>query len=179
MALALQPTDDERRVATAITVAQTEAVVALQSFCAAPADQRYLQFVRERTDDDRVVGAVRAGDADAALVDQEAKSIGRVLGRALGQPALGVQHELDRSVEQTARGRLVERKAMDLVVATARAVERGAEPPDLDRFHELSLRAGGEARILHTPATRLQGLPRTEQPPSYGKGSSGARARRT
>ena len=126
MAVALQPADDERGVAAAVAVAEPEAVVALQPLGAAPADQRDLQLVGERADGDRVVGAVRAGDADAALVDEVAEAVGRVLRRALRQPVLGVQHELDRPVEQTLLGGLVEREAVDLVVAAAGTVERRA-----------------------------------------------------
>ena len=127
--------DDERGVAAAVAVAEPEAVVALQPFGTAPADERDLQLVRERPDRDRVVGAVRAGDTDAALVDEVAKAVGRVLRRALRQPVLGMQHELDGPVEQPLLGGFVEREAVDLVVAAAGPVEGRAEPSDLDRFH--------------------------------------------
>ena len=93
------------------------------------------QLVGERSDGDRVVGAVRAGDADASLVDEIAEPVGRVLRRSLRQAVLGMQHELDRTVEQALFGGLVEREAVDPVVAAAGAVERGAQPADLDRFH--------------------------------------------
>ena len=82
------------------------------------------ELVRERADGDRVVGAVRAGDADAALVDQVPEPVGRVLRRALRQPVLGVQHELDRPIEQPLLRRLVEGQPVDLVVAAAGPVER-------------------------------------------------------
>ena len=55
----------------------------------------------------------------------------------LRQAVLGVQHELDRPVEQPLLRRLVEREAVDPVVATAGPVERGPQPPDLDRLHRL------------------------------------------
>ena len=143
VAVALQPADDERGVAAAVAVAEAEAVLALEPLGAAPTDQRDLQLVRERADGDRVVGAVRAGDADAAFVDEVPEPVGRVLRRALRQPVLGVQHELDRPVEQSLLGRLVEREAVDLVVAAARTVERRAQPSDLDRFHTGSFGSTG------------------------------------
>ena len=70
VAVLLQPADDERRVAAAVAVAQTEAVLARVALGAAPADERHLELVGVRPDDHRVVGAVGAGDADAPLVDQ-------------------------------------------------------------------------------------------------------------
>ena len=135
MALPLEPRDDERGIATAVAVPEPEAVVALESFRAAPADERDLQLVGERADGDRVVGAVRTGDGDAALVDEVAEAVRGVLGRAVGQAVLAVEDELDGSVEQPGLLRLVEREPVDLVVAATRAVERRTEPADLDRFH--------------------------------------------
>jgi hypothetical protein len=78
VALLLQPPDDERGIAAAIAVPQPEAVLAVESFRTAPADERDLELVRERTDRDRVVGAVRAGDADASLIDEKPAAIGDV-----------------------------------------------------------------------------------------------------
>ena len=46
-----------------------------------------------------------------------------------------MQHELDRPVEQTLLGGLVEREAVDAVVAAVGSVERRTQPSDLDRFH--------------------------------------------
>src|SRR5207245_2046571 len=96
----------------------------------APADQRDLQFVRQGADSDCVVGTVRARDTDAARVDEKAKAVGCILRASLGQTVLRMQHELDGALEQP--GRFVERETMDLVVTTARTVERGPEPADLD-----------------------------------------------
>ena len=107
MTVALEPRDHERRVAATITVAEPEAVLALEAFGAGPTDERHLQRVGERAHGSRVVGAVRARDRDAAFVDEPAKSVGRVLGRTVRQAVLGVQHELDRTIEQTRLGRLV------------------------------------------------------------------------
>src|SRR6185503_2172322 len=65
-----EPTDDERRIATTVTIAEAEAIVTLQPLRARPRDQRHLHLVRERCHGDRVVGAVRAGHTDAALVNE-------------------------------------------------------------------------------------------------------------
>ncbi len=73
-----QPRDDERGVAADITVAESEAVVTLQPLGARPTEQRHLHLVGERRDGDRVVGAVRAGHADAALVDEVPEPVGGV-----------------------------------------------------------------------------------------------------
>ena len=132
--LPLQPRDDERGVATDVAVAEPEAVLALQPLGAGPADERHLQLVRERRDRDRVVGAVRAGDRDAALVDQVPEPVGRVLRGAVRQTVLAVQHELVRPVQEPALDALVEGQAVDLVVTAVRPVERRAEPADLDGF---------------------------------------------
>src|SRR3954468_22117314 len=100
MAVALQPRNDERGVAAAVAVPEPEAVVALQALRTAPTDERNLQLVRERTDRDRIVGAVRARDADAPFVDEVAEAVGRVLGRSVRETVLGVQHELVRTIEE-------------------------------------------------------------------------------
>ena len=130
----LQPAHDERGVAAAVAVTESEAVVAVEPLRAAPADEGDLELIGERTTGDRVVGAVRAGDRDAALVDQPSEPIGRVLRRPVRQPVLGVQDVFDLAVEQTTGGGLVERHPMDLVVSAARPVEGSSEPPDLDRL---------------------------------------------
>src|SRR5262249_14257599 len=99
VAVLLQPADNERGVAAAVTVPEAKAVVALQSLGPAPADQWDLQLVGERSDGDRVVGAVRTGDTDAALVAEIPKAAGRVLRAPLRQAVLGMQDELDRTVQ--------------------------------------------------------------------------------
>src|SRR6185436_14530400 len=91
----------------------------------------------------------RARDGDAALVDEMTEAVGRVLGRAVRQAVLAVQHELHRSVEQSRGFRLFEREAVDLVVAAPRSVERRTEPADLDRVHERTVK-----RARPTPVAR-------------------------
>ena len=159
--MALQPRDHERGVATAVAVAEAEAKLAPEAFCATPADQRYLELVGERPNGDRVVGAVGTGDRDAALVDEVAEPVGRVLRGTLGKPILRVQHELDRTVEQSRLRRLVECEAVNLVVAAAWTVERGTEPADLDWFHGVLLShvgTGASSPCRGCSMPRLRGI---------------------
>ena len=143
MAVPFEPGDDERCIAATVAVAEPEAIVALEALRSAPADEWNPELVGQGTDGDRVVGAVRARDPDAALLDQVLESVGRVLGRALREAIFGVQYELDRTIEQSFCGRFVERQPVDLVVAAVGPVERGTEPSDLDRFHCGSLLRAG------------------------------------
>ncbi len=95
----------------------------MEALGAAPADQRDLELVGKRPDRDRVVGAVRTRDADATFVDEIPKAVRRVLRRSLGQTVLGMQHELERPVEQPLFRSFVERESMNTVITAARTVE--------------------------------------------------------
>ena len=135
VALAGEPADDERGVAA-------DSRRSRGGSSSHPADARCPPRLSSgtwsslaRADDHRVVGAVGAGDADAALVDQVLEAVDRVLRRPVRQPVLGVQHELVRPIQQPGVDGLVEGHLMDLVEAPAGTVQARTQPPDLDRVH--------------------------------------------
>src|SRR5271165_224029 len=142
----LEPRHDERRISAAVAVSQSEAVLAVELLGAAPADQRDVQLVGQRSDGDRVVGAVGAGDPDAPLVNQPSEAVGGVLGRALGKAVLGMQDELDRAAQEPLLGGLVEGHPVNLVVPAPGSVQRRTQPADLYRVHGRSPLSGPYAR---------------------------------
>src|SRR5262249_26096364 len=173
--LPLEPRRHERRVAAAVPVAQLEAVFPGIALRAAPADDRHLRFVRVRRDGDRVIRAVGSGDHEAALLDQPAVAVDRVLGGAVGQAVLGADHVLDRPREHTGLAGLLEGHAVDLVVAAPLTVQTGAQPSHLDRL-ELAPRACCHQRLRITLDGRRRGSVSSGDVPIPGRFASYAAA---
>ncbi len=119
-----EPGDAESRITAAVPVTESEAVVAGQSLRTRPADEGYLELVGQWRGDDGVVGAVRTGDADTALIDEVLEPVRGIASRATRQAVFRVEHELDGPVEQALLERFIEGHPVDLVVAAIGTVER-------------------------------------------------------
>ena len=130
VAVALQPVGDERRVAADVAVAEAEAVVAVEGVGAAHADDRHLLDLGLLDERHRRVGVVGADDGEAAGLAQPAVGLDALLGGALREPGVLLQHELVAAVEHPALDGLVEGHA-DLALE---ALHLQAVQADLDRF---------------------------------------------